>query len=362
MTRLTRALTMLLSLGALSACSSDDAITSQAETPTPATDQAQLAVAASNSWTAKAPMPNPFIWFGAATVTNPSGQPLVYVLGGAIDNDLSSNIQVLIYNVATNAWAVKFISDGGAVFRSRPNGLARIGDVLYMTGGFNIRDGLGYNNGLSLQPGMIAYRPSTNTVTILPALPNTSADGVTGVINGRMYVLIGTAKLSESRCNSEACPLGTFRNLYRYDPVTKAWTIRAPAPHFHKKGVGGVINGKLYVVGGFDSKGDATRNLDVYNPSTNSWATGALMPKLVTGLKASVLQNKLYVVSTTATYAYNPATNTWALKAAPPVNTAAQAEGSSAVTITVNGQQRMVVVGGREKSTGGLRPTSLYTP
>jgi N-acetylneuraminic acid mutarotase len=185
---------------------------------------------------------------------------------------------------------------------------------------------------------------------------------VTGLINGRMYVLIGTAKLSERTCDFDACPLGTFRTLYRYNPATNAWTTMTSAPHFHKRGVGGVINGRFYVVGGFDSKGNATRNLDVYNPSTNSWTTRALLPKLLTGLKATVLQNKLYVTSTTATYAYNPGTNTWALKAAPPANTSAQAEGSSAVTVTLNGQQRMIVVGGREKSTGGLRPSSLYTP
>jgi hypothetical protein len=115
-------------------------------------------------------MPYPFIWFGAATMTNASGQPLVYVLGGAIDNDLSSNVQVLIYNAATNAWSVKRIN-GGPVFRSRPNGLGRIGDVLYITGGFNLYDGYGYNSGLSLQPGMLAYRPSTNSLTVKAAPP-----------------------------------------------------------------------------------------------------------------------------------------------------------------------------------------------
>jgi hypothetical protein len=109
-------------------------------------------------------MPNPFIWFGAATMTNASGQPLVFVLGGAIDNDLSSNSQVLIYNAATNAWTVKDINNGAIVLRSRPNGLGRIGDVLYITGGFNLFDGLGYNSGLSLQQGMLAYRPSTNSL------------------------------------------------------------------------------------------------------------------------------------------------------------------------------------------------------
>ena len=174
-------------------------------------------------------------------------------------------------------------------------------------------------------------------------------------------MLIGTAKLSETACDFDSCPLGTFRILYRYNPVSNSWVTLKSAPHFHRNGAGGVINGKFYVVGGFDSKGNATRNLDVYNPANNSWTTLALLPKLLTGLKASVLQGKLYVASTTATYAYNPATNAWAQKAAPPTNSTGRAVGAAAVTVTLCGKLRMVVVGGPENSAGVPR-TSIYTP
>ena len=355
-------LAMLLFLEALGACGRDDSITSPIETPAATTVKPELALAP-NSWTLRAPMiVAAFSGVGAEAINNSAGEPVVYVLGGGLDNNRSLNVQVLAYNTVSNVWKARSFCCDGVIFRERPNGVGRIGGLLYITGGFNWTTEWGTNSkGLALAGGTLAYRPSTNSLTNVAAIPRASANGVTGVINGKMYVLIGTAKLSETACDFDSCPLGTFRILYRYNPVSNSWVTLKSAPHFHRNGAGGVINGKFYVVGGFDSKGNATRNLDVYNPANNSWTTLALLPKLLTGLKASVLQGKLYVASTTATYAYNPATNAWAQKAAPPTNSTGRAVGAAAVTVTLSGKQRMVVVGGPENSAGVPR-TSIYTP
>jgi N-acetylneuraminic acid mutarotase len=275
------------------------------------------------------------------------------------------NSSVLTYNAATNTWHRKTINDsdvGSLILRARPNGVARLGNVLYETGGLNLRNGFGDNDANSLWPGTDAYKTSTNSLVPAAAFPRLSADGVTGVINGKIYVLIGSAAASPSPCETFGCPLATVRQLYRYDPVTSAWVTRKAPPHFHRSGVGGVINGKFYVVGGFDSKGNASGNLDVYNPATDSWTTLALLPKRLTGLKGTVLQNKLYVVSPTATYAYNPATNTWAQKALGPAGSAARVEGGAAATVTLNGRQRMIVAGGKRSSAGVLPTTAIYVP
>jgi N-acetylneuraminic acid mutarotase len=194
-------------------------------------------------------------------------------------------------------------------------------------------------------------------------MPRATADGVTGVIGGRLYVLIGAAKISESEtvCNVYACPIGAFRTLYRYDPASNTWVTMRIAPHFHRNGAGGVINGKFYVAGGYDDYGKATTYLDAYDPATNSWKTLAPLPTAMTGLKGAVLQNRLFIIGTQATYAYTPGTNTWVKKAVPPPNTAAQAGGASAVTIALNGLQRILVVGG-DVTSAGPHPTSLYTP
>lgn len=354
-----RALAVVVAGIAMSGCANSDSVTSPAESP-PATVPPEMAVA-SNSWTNRAPMPNAWRGFSAGVMNNAVGQPLVYVLGGSLDNNFSQNRGVLIYDPATNSWTEKRIANG-VVFRTRSNGIGRIGDVLYLTGGFNLSEVHDFNSGVNLMGGTIAYRPKFNTTIHASGPPRATADGVTGVIGGLLYVLVGTAKASETAsCDEFSCPLGTFRTLYRYNPATDRWLTKKSAPHFHRNGAGGVINGKFYVAGGYDAQKHATRDLDAYDPATDSWKTLAPLPQTLTGLKGAVLQNRLYIIATQATYAYNPATNSWAVRAPPPPNTAAQAGAASAVTVTLGGQQRIIVAGGGE-TTAGPRPTSLYTP
>lgn len=373
MSRPMRATALLFGIIALGGCADDDAGTAPSTSPPEATAPSgagpALAVG-SNSWSTRARMPTGFIQFGAAVMNNALGQPIIYVLGGSADARADRlNTQVVSYNTVTNAWNVKEFAgcdpnSHGCLRRARPNGIGRIGDMLYMTGGFDTY-WVGADNGMALPPGGLAYRPATNALSTTGFPPYAtlppSADGVTGVINGKLYVLIGTAPRDPNTCDLVSCPLGTFRIFARFDPVTQVWVSRKPAPHYHRSGVGGVINGKFYVVGGYDSKGNVTRNLDVYTPSTDSWTTKALLPQIGIGLKGAVVNNKLLVISTQATFLYDPVTDTWTQRAAPPANTAAQAVGASAVTVTLNGKQRVYVVGGLSAS-GTAVPSSVYTP
>jgi N-acetylneuraminic acid mutarotase len=184
---------------------------------------------------------------------------------------------------------------------------------------------------------------------------------VTGVIGGNLYTLVATVPKPGVTCTEFNCPIAQSRALYKYHPGANTVTVRQAAPHVHQNAAAGAINGKFYVAGGYDDKGNASRTLDVYNPSTNSWVTKASLPATLTGLKGAVLQGKLYVVATQATYAYNPGTNSWAAKAPPPPNTAAQSGAAAAVTATLDGKERMIVAGG-DRTSDGLRPTMLYTP
>ena len=350
-----------LGLFALAACAPGDTTAPADTAAVPTAAQPELAVV-SNSWTTAAPMPFvELVNFGAAAINNSLDQPVVYLVGGST-SDGGMNIQTLTYNAATNTWRRKDPDNGLIIIRTRPAGLVRLNSTLYIMGGLNLREGFGETSGNSLWPGTQTYVTSTNTVGSAAEWPRRSANGVAGVINGRIYDVIGSAVTNPSNCDQFFCPLVTVRELYRYDPATNTWVIRQAPPHYHRNGAGGVINGKFYVVGGFDSKGNVTRNLDVYNPATNSWTTLALLPQPLTGLKATVLQNKLYVVSPTATYAYTPSTDTWVQKALGPAGSAARVAGGAAVTVTLNGRERMIVVGGARTAAGELPKTAIYTP
>ena len=186
-------------------------------------------------------------------------------------------------------------------------------------------------------------------------LPIFSAEGVTGVINGKLYVLPGACS-GELYPNPGYCAEEPTRRFYRYDPATNTWATRRQAPHFHRRGAAAVIDGKLYVAGGF--KGIAgeepVADLDVYDPASNTWRTLAPIP---TGGAASgaTLQGQFYVVvqgfngtvPDNRAYAYNRVTNRWTAKAAPDVF-------GSVVRVTLDSRSYLF--------TANLDRSALYTP
>ena len=142
-------------------------------------------------------------------------------------------------------------------------------------------------------------------------------------------------------------PVTPVRKVTAYNVATNTWTDRRPLPvPLAWSNGAGVINGKIYVSGGFTVGGDASpiRALYVYDPGTNSWTRKRDLPAIgspshrwtvggygVTG----VIKHKLYVVtecvSTTYTeegfcegdltgprlFRYDPVTDRWVTLAPP---------------------------------------------
>jgi N-acetylneuraminic acid mutarotase len=149
------------------------------------------------------------------------------------------------------------------------------------------------------------------------------------------------------------------RRLYRYNPVQNQWVRLKSCPNFHINGVAGVINGKLYVTGGF---GGGSRALDIYNPATNTWSSGAPLPSAHSGGVGVALAGQFYVIGggTGEVVAYNPNTNRWVRKASFPVPDAREMAGAK---VTLNGKARIVVHGGFVNfEPGDGRATFVYTP
>ena len=59
----------------------------------------------------------------------------------------------------------------------------------------------------------------------------------------------------------------------------------------------GVVNGKIYVAGGYDGTSASLNSVEVYDPSSNAWTTGlASMPTTRRDLTAGVVNGILYAV------------------------------------------------------------------
>ncbi|HEV2085503.1 MAG TPA: hypothetical protein VGR09_10500 [Gemmatimonadales bacterium] len=344
-----RSLGLTLSVLALAACGETTAPT-QPGTAEDASSAAPSFALASNIWTMKAPFPaSDYSGIAAAVRNNSAGVPMVYVFGGnyfEFQNDAIS-----AYNPATNVWTTKASQFEG----TETNGVGLISGKLYISGGYNLGGGGGFTSE-SMVRNLWVYDPAADRVTDKAPMPRQTAEGVTGVINGKLYVLSGT-------CADDSPPVfdcddPTFnRLLYRYDPATDTWTTLPPAPRSHRGGVGGVINGKFYVAGG----GNGTA-LDVYSPATNTWRRLAPLPQSQCCVVGAVMNSKLWVVgwyaSNRNTYAYDPVTNTWKSRAALPVGTAARA----AVSLPFEAHSHLFVVGGRENPEDEPVPSLLYTP
>ncbi len=60
--------------------------------------------------------------------------------------------------------------------------------------------------------------------------------------------------------------------------IVNIWATKASVLTYRRFAVAGAQNNIIYVVGGRDASGDATKTLQVYTIATNSWAFKADMP------------------------------------------------------------------------------------
>lgn len=176
------------------------------------------------------------------------------------------------------------------------------------------------------------------------SLPVALGEVAGGVINGRLYV-VGDGNSS----------------TLRYDPNTNSWTSSlARRPYPAKDQLAEVFNGKLYVFGGVYYKNgqQVLDRVQVYDPGTNSWSQGARMPFPAFASQTALINGEIYLaggvtvgnVTTKRVAKYNPATNRWTELAPMPIARNSAPAGTDG--------QRLFVFGGRD---GGDRPHPGFT-
>lgn len=324
--------------------------------PQPSLSSELSASATGNFWTLKAPFPaHPEalsrLGSSVASANNASGKPTLYVFGGV--DEVGHSWGNHAYDPESDRWAT---SRGLPLGTAYTNGVGKIGNKLYIAGGMLDP----YYNPRVLA-SLFVFNPATHSMIRRADMPRPTANGVSGVIDGKLYVLAGfcLSSIPDPRTGySVAC-----RSLYRYNPLTNTWATLARAPHHHQAGAGGVIKGKFYAAGGYSLVNVApTRNLDVYDPVTNTWKTLAPLPEGRANVAGAVLGNKLYVIggqgsgpnATNKVFAFDPTTNTWRSRA--PLLRGTTRTG--AAPMTFSGQPHIFTVSG----SGGPPSNQMYTP
>jgi N-acetylneuraminic acid mutarotase len=175
--------------------------------------------------------------------------------------------------------------------------------------------------------GTTSSEPSATTPSAVPSdsawqsaqnLPSALMDITADAYDGKIYAGFGDAGLSFG------APSGG--NLYVLDPTAGTWTQLASAADSRQAPGHGLINGKLYVTGGWGADGNPDPKLEIYDVADNTWTTGAAEPTAYAGAGSAVLGGKLYLVGgcgastcgATDVSVYDPATDSWSKAAAYP--------------------------------------------
>lgn len=194
----------------------------------------------------------------------------------------------------------------------------------------------------------------TGTWTTMASTPTPIAQQAVGVINGRLYA-VGGANAALC-CNNFPAP------TFEYDSATNSWATKTTMSVKRKNLAGGVVNGLLYAVGGDNDFSYYTTN-EAYDPILDTWTARGSMLTGRTGLAVGVVNGKLYatggstppvgtVVATVE--AYDPIADTWTARA--PMLQPRHYHGAA----TVNG--KLYVVGGVDDNGLDTATVEAYDP
>jgi len=280
-----------------------------------------LAQMPTSPWKKGAPFPEPDEeLYGVAA----NGK--LYVIGGWGDGKARGvNYE---YDPATDKWTKKQPMPRPA----HHTALASVNGKIYAFGGFVAPATTAIPLGAAWEPiaDAFEFNPATDSWKPLPPLPGKRGSAIAAEVGGKIYV-IGGATTMEGAREPFFTAFGPARVLATndvYDPATNKWESRNPMSVARNHAFSGVVNGKIYVIGGRTGQGfilsaTNTNVVEEYDPVSNMWSIPKeRMPTARSGGASGTDGRRIYVaggeVTTTALVgayraveAYDPATNSW---------------------------------------------------
>lgn len=167
---------------------------------------------------------------------------------------------------------------------------------LYRVGGFTAKNEIGDDHDLHSQDSVACFDPAVEKWQEMPSLPEPRSSTDAIVMNGKLYV-IGGWKLAGAEKTGEWHETAWVLDLST-DPQEMKWEALSKPPFQRRALALAAHNGRIYAVGGMASKGGVTTRVDCYNPASDSWSSGpSLVGKPMNGFgcSACTLDGKLYV-------------------------------------------------------------------
>jgi N-acetylneuraminic acid mutarotase len=176
----------------------------------------------------------------------------------------------------------------------------------------------GYSAGETILNLNHVYDPENGTwdtenETPLPT-PVRGAGGV--ILNGKIFVMGGYRGKNDGNTNQ----------VQIYDPVTKLWDVGILMNTARSQFAAVLLDGLIYVIGGnYQDVGDPN-DVEIFNPDTDTWTEGAPLPERIRYLTGTVRQGKIYIIGgrnldgdyMNTMFVYDPDTNEWTTAASMP--------------------------------------------
>lgn len=224
----------------------------------------------------------------------------IYLIGGInIDENLGGSAPALsrvdVYDTQTNTWHQ---AAGMLTPRIAPKAVVFSSDI-YVFGGYirmalrnELRKKTVYTKTIEV------YDTRTDTWVKKRDMPTLRRSFGTAVVDGKIYIIGGNVH------NKQLGKEVSTGLVEVYDPLTERWERLADMPTKRGWLNVGVVDGKIYVLGGFILLEQGlgldvdrfSRRIEEYNPKTNSWRRLPDLPTFKYAFTTAVVDNEIYTI------------------------------------------------------------------
>ncbi len=235
---------------------------------------------ATDTWARRANIPTGRQGVRAAAVDG-----IVYAIGGngGAANDVAyANVEA--YDPTTDTWTRKTRM---LTARNLP-AVVTVDGKIYVMGG----------NGNGVHRTVEVYDPATDTWTHKAGMTTRRWASDAAVVDGKIYVFGGGTTWNNA---TGMPPFNETPIVEVYDPATDTWTRASEMPRARFALSATALDGKIYIIGGANADVHMAPSLgfqmvDVYDPATDTWTTTADPPFVAPYPNTGVVDGRIYTI------------------------------------------------------------------
>jgi len=158
---------------------------------------------------------------------------------------------------------------------SQSPGLLSWNGSIYRVGGLSFKNKAGEETVFNSLDAFARFDPKTNQWTDLPSLPEPRSSLDAAIVDGKLYVVGGWNLQGASSANS---PWHTTALVFDLTKEDGKWTEIAQPPFVTRALAAIGLGGKLYVMGGMHEDNGISKEVHIYDPKSNAWSKGPDLP------------------------------------------------------------------------------------